>query len=165
MGEGADRRSPVKERLEAVIHLPDPAATAAAGAALATALRPGDVVALSGDLGAGKTCFARGLLQALGFMGEVPSPSFPIVIPYAPPELAIPLWHVDLYRVEDPRELQELGLDEARSDSALLIEWPERMGARLWPDALRLTISADGLDARRLTWAAPAAWEGRWPPR
>jgi tRNA threonylcarbamoyladenosine biosynthesis protein TsaE len=139
--------------------------TLAIGARLASLLRPGDVVALSGDLGAGKTTLARGLLQALGFEGEVPSPSFPIVIPYAPPELAIPLWHVDLYRIDDPEELYELGLDEARLDSALLIEWPERMGAMLWFDALCLTIEPAGADARRLTWTAPAAWEGRWPPR
>ncbi len=146
-----------------------PDATAAAGAALAAVLRPGDVVALSGDLGAGKTTFARGLLHALGFEGEVPSPSFPIVIPYAPPELGLPLWHVDLYRIDDPEEIEELGLDEARADSALLIEWPERMGGWLWPDALRITIEATrtpgSADARRLTWAAPTAWEGRWPPR
>ncbi|WP_156397265.1 MULTISPECIES: tRNA (adenosine(37)-N6)-threonylcarbamoyltransferase complex ATPase subunit type 1 TsaE [unclassified Sphingomonas] len=146
-------------------YLRDAQATAAAGAALATVLRPGDVVALSGDLGAGKTTFARGLLHALGFEGEVPSPSFPIVIPYAPPELRLPLWHVDLYRIDDPDEIEELGLDEARADSALLIEWPERMGRLLWPDALRLTIEPDGPDARRLTWTAPAAWEGRWPPK
>lgn len=139
--------------------------TLAIGARLAAMLRPGDVVALSGDLGAGKTTLARGLMQALGFEGEVPSPSFPIVIPYAPPELRLPLWHVDLYRIDDPEELYELGLDEARLDSALLIEWPERMGAMLWPDALHLTIEPAGEDARRLTWAAPAPWEGRWPPR
>lgn len=139
--------------------------TLAIGVRLAALLRPGDVIALSGDLGAGKTTLARGLLQALGFDGEVPSPSFPIVIPYAPPELTIPLWHVDLYRIDDPEELYELGLDEARADSALLIEWPERMGGLLWQDALRLDIERAGEDARRLTWAAPAAWEGRWPPR
>lgn len=148
-----------------MIRLAGPEDTAAIGAALARRLRPGDVVALSGDLGAGKTTLARGLLQALGVDGEVPSPSFPIVIPYAPPELTIPLWHVDLYRIDDPEELFELGLDEARADSALLIEWPERMGGMLWPDALRLTIERDGPDARRLTWQTPAAWEGRWPPR
>jgi tRNA threonylcarbamoyladenosine biosynthesis protein TsaE len=147
------------------VRLAGPEATAAAGAALAARLRPGDVVALSGDLGAGKTTFARGLLHALGFAGEVPSPSFPIVIPYAPPELRLPLWHVDLYRIERRAELAELGLDEARADSALLIEWPERMGGLLWADALRLAIEPDGADARRLTWSIPAAWEGRWPPR
>ncbi len=146
------------------MRLAGPDATAQAGATLAAVLRPGDVVALSGDLGAGKTTFARGLIEALGFGGDVPSPTFPIVIPYAPPELGLPLWHVDLYRIEDPAELEEFGLDEARMDSALLIEWPERMGALLWPDALRLTIERDG-DARRLTWTAPAAWEGRWPPK
>jgi tRNA threonylcarbamoyladenosine biosynthesis protein TsaE len=144
--------------------LPGPQSTAEAGAALAGLLRPGDVVALSGDLGAGKTTFARGLIQALGFTGDVPSPTFPIVIPYAPPELSLPLWHVDLYRIDDPDELEELGLDEARMDSALLIEWPERMGSMLWPDALKLHFERDG-DARRLTWTTPAAWEGRWPPR
>ena len=147
------------------IRLAGAEATVAAGAALAHVVRTGDVIALSGGLGAGKTTLARGLIAALGFAGEVPSPSFPIVIPYAPPELRVPLWHVDLYRIEDPAELVELGLDEARCDSALLIEWPERMGALLWPDALRLHIDSDGDDARRLTWDLPAAWEGRWPPR
>ena len=146
------------------MRLPDAEATAAVGRALAGVLRIGDAVALSGDLGAGKTTFARGLIGALGFAGEVPSPTFPIVIPYAPPELRIPVWHVDLYRIEDAQEIEELGLDEARADSALLIEWPERMGALLWPDALKLLIERDG-DRRRLTWALPAAWEGRWPPR
>jgi tRNA threonylcarbamoyladenosine biosynthesis protein TsaE len=151
------------------MRLAGPAETIAAGAALANALRIGDVVALNGDLGAGKTTFARGLLQALGFIGDVPSPSFPIVIPYAPPEIVLPLWHVDLYRIDDPEEIEELGLDEALADNALLIEWPERMGARLWPEALRLHFERaegpGGEDARRLTWHVPAAWEGRWPPR
>ena len=156
--------SPEEEGLSS-IRLTGPAETAAAGAALAAVLRPGDVVALEGDLGAGKTTFARGLLEALGFEGEVPSPSFPIVIPYAPPDLALSLWHVDLYRIDDPEEIEELGLDEARADSALLIEWPERMGGRLWPDTLRLRIEPEGEDARRLTWTVPAAWEGRWPAR
>jgi tRNA threonylcarbamoyladenosine biosynthesis protein TsaE len=141
------------------------AETEAMGARLAGQIAPGDVVALYGDLGAGKTTLARGLLRALGFDGDVPSPSFPIVIAYDPPDVRIPLWHVDLYRIEDKGELEELGLDDALADSALLIEWPERLASRLWPDALRLRLERDGDDRRRLTWDVPAAWESRWPPK
>lgn len=146
------------------MQLPDTQSTLAAGAALAAVLKAGDVIALSGALGAGKTSFARGLLAALGLEEEAPSPSFAIVQPYDPPEVRLPVVHVDLYRLETPDEVAELGLDEARLDSALLIEWPERMGAGLWPDALRLafTIMPDG--SRRLTAEVPPAWEGRWPP-
>ncbi|WP_420141862.1 tRNA (adenosine(37)-N6)-threonylcarbamoyltransferase complex ATPase subunit type 1 TsaE [Sphingomonas sp.] len=146
------------------IHLADAAATEQAGQALAEALRPGDVVALSGDLGAGKTTFARGVLAALGLEGEAPSPSFALVIAYAADELRLPLWHVDLYRIEEGEELNELGLDDARAEAALLIEWPERMGARLWSDALRLVMVEEQAGGRRLTWDAPPSWEGRWPP-
>ena len=133
------------------------------GASLAVMLRPGDVVALSGPLGAGKTTLARGVLSGLGLRGEAPSPSFSLVIAYDPPDVRLPLWHVDLYRIEDPEEIAELGLDDARTDAALLIEWPERMGALLWDDALRLTLEPEPAGGRRLTWAAPAAWEARWP--
>lgn len=145
--------------------LRDPDATAAIGAKFARLIRPGDVIALSGDLGAGKTTFVRGLLAGLGLTGEAPSPSFAIVIAYAPPELRLPVWHVDLYRVENPDEIEELGLDDARDDAALLIEWPDRMGAYLWPDALRLHLAVEQDGARRLTWIAPSSWEARWPPR
>ncbi len=141
------------------------AATEAMGAALARVLRPGDAVALHGDLGTGKTTLVRGLLGGLGFDGDVPSPSFPIVIAYDPPDVTIPVWHVDLYRIDDPADLPELGLDDARLDGVLLIEWPERMGAHLWDDSLHLTLDRVDEGARRLTWAVPAAWEGRWPPR
>ena len=129
--------------------------------ALAAVVVPGDVITLSGSLGAGKTSLARGLLRALGLAGEAPSPSFAIVQPYEPPEVGIPVLHVDLYRVDDPDEVIELGLDEARRDSLLLIEWPERAPGR-WPDALELTITPDG-DGRRLTARVPPAWERRWP--
>lgn len=145
--------------------LADPAATEAAGAALAAVLRPGDAVALQGDLGAGKTTFARGLLAALGLEEEAPSPSFAIVQAYAPPEVRFPVWHVDLYRLEDPEEALQLGLDDARIDTALIIEWPERLGPALWADTLRLRLDAGPDGARRLTWQAPASWEARWPPR
>jgi tRNA threonylcarbamoyladenosine biosynthesis protein TsaE len=133
------------------------------GAGLAAILRAGDVVALSGPLGAGKTTLARGVLAALGLGGEAPSPSFSLVIAYEPPEVRLPLWHVDLYRIEDAGEIEELGLADARADAALLIEWPERMGGLLWGDALRLTLEPEPTGGRRLTWAAPTAWEGRWP--
>lgn len=141
--------------------LADPAATETIGASLAAVLRAGDVIALSGSLGAGKTSIARGLLRALGLAGEAPSPSFAIVQPYAPPEVRLAVHHVDLYRIEHPQELEELGLDEALPDVALVVEWPERAPG-YWPQALRLTLTLEGA-GRRLTWIVPAAWEGRWP--
>jgi tRNA threonylcarbamoyladenosine biosynthesis protein TsaE len=119
------------------------------------------VITLSGPLGAGKTSIARGLLAALGLAGEAPSPSFAIVQPYAPPEISLPVLHVDLYRIDDPRELDELGLDEARSDSVTLIEWPEHAPGR-WPDALALTLAPLRDGARSLTAEVPPAWEARW---
>ncbi len=147
------------------IHLADAAATEDFGRRLAAHIRPGDVVTLTGTLGAGKTSLARGLLAALGLPGEAPSPSFAIVQPYAPPEVRLPIAHVDLYRLEGPEDLPELGLDDALEDGVVIVEWPERMGAALWPSALRLRLEATTDGARRLTWTAPAAWEGRWPPR
>ncbi|AJA10462.1 hypothetical protein SKP52_17960 [Sphingopyxis fribergensis] len=132
------------------------------GAAIGGALMAGDVVALSGDLGAGKTTLARAMLKARGLAGEAPSPTFAIVQPYAPPEVDLPIAHVDLYRIEDERELIELGLDDYLYDGALLIEWPERLGEGGWPEALLLAISGDG-DARVLTAVVPPAWGARWP--
>ena len=145
------------------MRLEGPEATEALGRALAARLRPGDVVALYGDLGAGKTTLARGILRGLGFEGDVASPTFPIVLPYE--QIDLPVWHVDLYRIDDPAEIDELALDEALEDGALLIEWPERLGARLWPQTLKLTLARDGSGARALTADVPAAWGGRWPPR
>lgn len=143
--------------------LPDPAATEALGASLAPLVQPGDAVTLSGDLGAGKTSLVRGLLRALGLAGEAPSPSFAIVQPYDLPDVRLPVLHVDLYRLDDPSEMEELGLDDAEADSLLLVEWPDRAGAGAWPHALRLTLEALPEGGRRLTWEAPAAWAGRWP--
>lgn len=138
----------------------------ALGAEIAAVLRPGDAIALEGGLGAGKTTLAQAILGALGLESEAPSPSFAIVQPYAPPEIAFPLLHVDLYRIEDPGEIAELGLGEARRDHALLIEWPERLGRSAWDDMLWLVFAFDEEDpatARRLTVRVPPAWEGRWP--
>ena len=144
--------------------LPDEAATEALGSGLASILHPGDVVALSGDLGAGKTTLARGILKALGLEEEAPSPSFAIVQPYDVPEVRLPVWHVDLYRLEEASDAEELGLEEARDYAVLLIEWPERLGSALWSDALRLRLEIAEGGARRLTAEVPPAWEGRWPP-
>jgi tRNA threonylcarbamoyladenosine biosynthesis protein TsaE len=136
--------------------------TRAFGAALACSAKAGDVVTLSGPLGVGKTALARGFIEALGHGGDVPSPSFAIVQPYD--ELRLPVWHVDLYRVEHPSEIQELGLDAA-IEAVLLVEWPEHAGTGPWPQALRLSLDFAANGERILTAEVPPAWEGRWPPR
>lgn len=145
--------------------LADADATQAAGAALASLLRPGDIVTLSGGLGAGKTTFARGLIQALGHAGEVPSPSFAIVQPYEPPSVRLPVAHVDLYRVEDQAEIAELGLDEWLAYGALIVEWPDRLEPWQKAEALALVLASGEAGARVLTADVPRAWEERWPPR
>lgn len=110
------------------IDLPDIAATEALAQAIASHLRPGDVVALSGGLGAGKTTLARALIAALGHEGEVPSPSFAIIEMYEPPAVRLPLVHADFYRLERPEEVEEIGLDDYRQGAALIAEWPEQAG-------------------------------------
>ncbi len=139
--------------------LADERETEELGARIAEALRPGDVVTLSGPLGVGKTALARGILAALGHQGDVPSPSFAIVQPYE--ELDPAVWHVDLFRIEDAGELDELGLDSA-ADGVLIVEWPEKAGSRVWPQALGLTLDFDEGGARRLTAKVPPSWQSRW---
>ena len=136
--------------------------TAGAGTALAKVARAGDVIALSGPLGVGKTAFARGFVAALGHQGDVPSPTFAIVHPYE--DLDPPVWHVDLYRIEDASEIDELGLDAA-TDAVLLVEWPERAGPSVWPKALVLSLDFAQDGARILTAEVPPSWEGRCPLR
>lgn len=126
---------------------------------LAIVLRPGDVIALSGDLGAGKTTFARGVLRGLGWDGEVPSPSFTLVQTY---DTVPPVWHVDLYRLGSADEADALGLDDVWDTAVVLIEWPERLGNRL-PEALHLRLDGAGDATRTLTATVPKSWEGRWP--
>lgn len=140
-----------------------PEAMVAVGERMGELLRPGDVVALTGGLGAGKTTLARGILRALGHVDEVPSPSFAIVQPYEVPMVRLPLAHVDLYRLDTVDEVHELGLDEWLHDGALIVEWPDRLPDRLRAGALDLTILALEDGGRILTAAVPPAWEGRWP--
>lgn len=134
------------------------------GRKLAAVLRPGDVIALNGGLGAGKTTLARGMLAALGLEEEAPSPTFAIVQPYELPLVRLPVVHVDLYRLEDPEDVRELGLDDYLIDGVVLMEWPERMGAALWSHSLSIDIAIEEHGARRLTVQVPEAWKDRWPP-
>ena len=110
------------------ISLPDIAAMEALGARIAARVQPGDVVALSGDLGVGKSTLARAILHALGHRGEVPSPTFTIIETYDGPELRIPAVHADFYRLEDPTEAAEIGLDDYREGAVLIAEWPDHAG-------------------------------------
>ena len=130
---------------------------------IAGCLQVGDAVGLSGDLGAGKTTLVRALLRVFGLAGEAPSPSFAIVQPYGAPEVTMPILHVDLYRIIDPADSIELGLDEGRSDHLLFVEWPERMGSYQWDDMLLLDLQVQSDETRLLTAKAPPAWKERWP--
>lgn len=131
------------------IALPDEAATAAVAAQIAATARPGQTYLLTGDLGAGKTTFVRRFLRALGVRGEVPSPTFNLVLTYdatLPSGQAVTVWHVDLYRLDGPDELEELGLEEAMADGILFVEWPDRLGHLAPADAIHLRFGLDGGD-------------------
>ena len=114
----------------------------ALGARLGPLLRPGDVVTLEGGLGAGKTTLARGIAGALGVLGPVQSPTYVGVQHYA---TDLPLWHADLYRMDGPHEVEQLGLwDWMGREGVVVIEWPERMGAELPDERLEVRISEQG---------------------
>ena len=143
---------------ETTVTLSDETATAALGARIARGLEPGDAVLLKGELGAGKTTLARGILRALGVEGHVPSPTFTLVQAYQAEEL--PVFHYDLYRIENPRELSELGIDDAMEDGVVLVEWPERgFPRRLAADALTVTLTQGPVGAREARINGPARWE------
>jgi len=147
--------------------LPDLAATAAYGARLSERLRAGDVVALSGGLGAGKTTLARAILASLGHAGEVPSPTFTIIETYAAPPLRLPVVHADFYRLEHPRELAEIGLDDYREGAVLLAEWPDHAGGFAHePGCLAITLELVGEcgEGGRIAIARGGEdWVGRMP--
>jgi tRNA threonylcarbamoyl adenosine modification protein YjeE len=145
------------QTMRAHIALPGLAQTQALGAAIARRLRPGDAVALWGDLGTGKTTLARAILTALGVTGEVPSPTFTIVQSYETPGLLVS--HYDLYRLKSPREMDELGLDDALDQGAVLVEWPVRAPEALPVDALHVRLSLEG-DTRGARITGPARWQG-----
>ena len=149
--------------------LPDLAAMEAFGAQIAAAMRPGDVIALSGPLGAGKTTLARAILRSAGHAGEVPSPSYTLIEMYD--ALEPPVAHADFYRLEDPGEVAELGLEDYREGAVLIAEWPERAGGFAHePACLRIAVdfaqgNAQGNKGggRKAIVEAGADWLGREP--
>lgn len=134
------------------LFLPDPQATTALGQRLAPVLRAGDVLLLSGDLGAGKSALARAIIQArLMTPEDVPSPSYTLVQSYQAADTEI--WHADLYRLGDPDECRELGLDMAFETALCLVEWPERLGDYVPRRYMLLQLSVEG-DGRSLHYRA-----------
>ena len=142
------------------IDLPDPAATDRLAAALARRARIGDVIALAGDLGAGKTSFARAFIAARGGTEEVPSPTFALVQTYELPDG--PVWHFDLYRLARPDDALELGIDDAFAEGISLTEWPDRLGALLPARRLALTLAFVEDPLARVARLDPG---GDWPAR
>jgi len=144
------------------INLSDSDATEAAGSRLAQAIAKTQLperqfnVHLLGDLGAGKTTFSRGFLRGWGHQGRVPSPTYTLIEPYE--ELQRPVYHLDLYRLQDGAELEFLGLEDLPAQSVLLIEWPQRAAGELSPPDMLLSLSIDG-DGRRLE-VQPASADG-----
>lgn len=147
---------------EGDFRLDDEAATARLGAAIAAGLKAGEAVCLTGPLGAGKSTLARALVRALTRPDEdVPSPTFTLVQFYEGPRLKVA--HFDLYRLSNPDEAYEIGLDEALDEGAAVIEWPERLEGRLPGDRLDVEIapSDEDVDGRRVRLTPHGAWEGR----
>ena len=143
------------------IDLPDLAAMDLLGARIAAVLRPGDVIALSGDLGTGKTTLARAIMAELGHTGEVPSPTYTIIETYD--DVTPPLVHADFYRLQDPAEVHELGLDHYRHGAALIAEWPDHAGGFADdPACLAILLKKVG-DGREAVVTVGETWQGRWP--
>jgi tRNA threonylcarbamoyladenosine biosynthesis protein TsaE len=143
-----------------VIDLPDETATAALAARIAAVAAPADIIALKGDLGTGKTAFARAFIRACGNQDEVPSPTFTFVQVYdAGPRV---IWHFDLYRIRASEDAWELGIEDAFISGISLIEWPERLGALLPDRRLELSFAfGDGPAARRIAMDPGKGWQAR----
>jgi len=144
--------------LTKTIPMPKEADTLALGARLGALLQVGDIIALTGELGAGKTTLARGCINALCGVDEVPSPTYTLVQTYPAPRFE--LYHMDLYRLEKPDDAFELGIDEAFDFGVSLIEWPDRLGTHLPKDHLNIDIGFHG-EGRRAELTAGPSWKGR----
>lgn len=143
------------------VALEDEAATTRLAEALAPRLREGDILAFRGDLGAGKSTFARALIRRLcGADTEVPSPTFTLVQIYDGPDCEI--WHMDLYRLEDPEEALELDIEDAFHDAISLIEWPDRLGGYLPARHLEVAlVHDDGETGRKVNLSGSSDWAAR----
>ncbi len=142
------------------LNLENEEATGDLASAIAAMAEPGDVIALSGDLGSGKTVFARAFIRALGGDEEVPSPTFTLVQYYELPDFTV--YHFDLYRIESAEEVLEFGIDDAFADGVSLIEWPEKMGAYLPSARLALTLRQGPDENSRV---AELQGHGKWQDR
>ncbi len=155
---GADNAAALSQTVD----LPDAEATARLGRLLAPHLRTGDAVLLEGPLGAGKSHLARALIQhlmaAAGRVEDVPSPTYTLVQTYDVGALRI--LHADLYRLDGPGDVAELGLADALADTLCLIEWPDRLGRDAPGDALTVTMGHAG-DGRKVTLTGGPDWAGR----
>ncbi|MFQ5533513.1 MAG: tRNA (adenosine(37)-N6)-threonylcarbamoyltransferase complex ATPase subunit type 1 TsaE [Sphingomonadales bacterium] len=160
------------QQVSLVLELPDETATATLAQTLASVTRTGDVIALRGDLGAGKTTFARHFIHALGCGEEVPSPTFTLVQVYSfgnamenagqsrAPVTSV--WHFDLYRIAAPEEVFELGIEDAFEEGVSLIEWPDKMASLLPEDILNLDLEFRGdTGARGARLSAGISWTSR----
>ncbi|WP_348646909.1 tRNA (adenosine(37)-N6)-threonylcarbamoyltransferase complex ATPase subunit type 1 TsaE [Qipengyuania sp. S6317L1] len=146
-----------------LIELPDLNAMSNLGQRIAESLREGDVIALEGGLGAGKTTLARAILSGLGHEGEVPSPTFTIIETYDAPPLRVAVAHADFYRLDDPSEAIEIGLDDYREGAVLLAEWPDHAGGFAHEAAcLSILLETQG-KGRVAVVKAGADWLGRMP--
>jgi len=134
-----------------IVDCPDLAAMAELGRRVAGALKAGDVVALSGDLGAGKSTLAREILKSLGYDRQVPSPTFTILEHYDDPIMRIACVHADFYRLEHPDEARELGVDDYREEAVLIAEWPENAGGFVHlPECLSISLEIVGQGRRAI---------------
>jgi tRNA threonylcarbamoyladenosine biosynthesis protein TsaE len=142
------------------LDLPNETATADLAARIAALAEPADVIALKGELGTGKTAFARAFIRARGERDDVPSPTFTLVQIYDAGRTAI--WHFDLYRLRAPDEAWELGIEDAFASGIALVEWPERMGPLLPERRLQITFTfGSGPDARCLLLDPSESWRAR----
>lgn len=135
---------------------------AALGTAISAQVRQGDIITLSGSLGAGKTTLARAIIASLGYQSEVPSPTFAILQYYDPPEIRMPLVHADFYRLADAQDLEELGLETGADAPILIAEWAENIGGLSGNQTLQLQIGFGDASARNILIHPGADWIDRW---